>query len=1023
MLNDVRDCQRDAPRTNRRRDQVAAIRRRTSTSWAAAGLLLSSVAVQSVSAQTGNYDAVLEVGADFQAAVDAHPPGSSFLIATGVHRLQSVTPKDGMTFDGEVGAVMNGSRLLSSFQFDGTWYYVDGQTQEGYRNGSCESGYSRCHYPEDVFVDDVPLRHVAGYADLAPGTFYFDYAADRIYLGENPNGHQVETSVSPSAFSGPAVDVSIRGLVIEKYANPGQTGAIGPEGSGWLTENVEARLNHAGGIRLKESSVIRGCFAHHNGQAGILTNGADVLVEDNRIGWNNFAHHSQDWEAGGTKFAHALNAVIRRNWVHDNLGSGLWVDIRGENAILEDNVSEHNFRAGLHYEVSNGGIVRYNYMEANGLDDPRNSWLWASGILVAASRDVEAHDNVVVTNGNGITGVQQMRGSDTWGELCVTGLDVHHNTITMARGATGVAADYTPPGGSEDCSINVFGAAANNHFESNTYYVDSLGASRWAWNGGYRDFSAWQGFGHDLQATTQVISSEPPTWSGSVAVDSQSETQVALSWAPASDAEGVAAYRVYEDTLGQVATTSGSLSVTVRWLEPGITYSFRVEAVDVMGNESEDGPAVTATTVIDCGDSACAPSGLSALAGGQNSIELTWTDNEPAEVGYEVERSVDGSSWATLATLSADSESHTDSGLNAGSTFYYRVRAIGGSGPSPYSNVAQATTDSEIETSVHLATAETSQKGTQTNNFQATHSQGGLVETLEEIQSGGNPANQRSVLDHRWTIPVSGAGTHSLVLTAWATGAEGESFVISYATDGATFTDLLTVSGTSATTYVEELPALASGQFTVRALDSDRTRGNSALDSLHVDYLAVETIGSPGGPGDPPTAPSNPEATATSTSQIALSWTDTSDNELGFAIERSEDSSSFSEIARTAANTTSYQDTNLTAGTTYYYRFVSYNAEGSSAPSSVVQATTNEPSGGIELAASGSKEKGKHIIALSWSGSSASSFTVWRDGQTLATVSGQSYTDNTNNRGGRTYTYRVCEAPSGLCSAEVQVNF
>ena len=46
-----------------------------------------------------------------------------------------------------------------------------------------------------------------------------------------------------------------------------------------------------------------------------------------------------------------------------------------------------------------------------------------------------------------------------------------------------------------------------------------------------------------------------------------------------------------------------------------------------------------------------------------------------------------------------------------------------------------------------------------------------------------------------------------------------------------------------------------------------------------------------------PSAPTNLSASAVSTSQINLSWTDNASNETGFRIERSPDGTSFTEIA------------------------------------------------------------------------------------------------------------------------------
>jgi hypothetical protein len=71
----------------------------------------------------------------------------------------------------------------------------------------------------------------------------------------------------------------------------------------------------------------------------------------------------------------------------------------------------------------------------------------------------------------------------------------------------------------------------------------------------------------------------------------------------------------------------------------------------------------------------------------------------------------------------------------------------------------------------------------------------------------------------------------------------------------------------------------------------------------------------------PPSAPSNLNATAASQTRIDLTWQDNSSDETNFHIERSPDGvSDWTEIAIVEANGTSYGDTGLSCGTTYYYR-------------------------------------------------------------------------------------------------------
>jgi serine protease len=45
---------------------------------------------------------------------------------------------------------------------------------------------------------------------------------------------------------------------------------------------------------------------------------------------------------------------------------------------------------------------------------------------------------------------------------------------------------------------------------------------------------------------------------------------------------------------------------------------------------------------------------------------------------------------------------------------------------------------------------------------------------------------------------------------------------------------------------------------------------------------------------------------------------------------------------------------------------------------------------------------------LSWSGSSAASFDVYRDSSVIATVGGSSYTDSIDSTGSESFAHQVC---------------
>ncbi len=89
-----------------------------------------------------------------------------------------------------------------------------------------------------------------------------------------------------------------------------------------------------------------------------------------------------------------------------------------------------------------------------------------------------------------------------------------------------------------------------------------------------------------------------------------------------------------------------------------------------------------------------------------------------------------------------------------------------------------------------------------------------------------------------------------------------------------------------------------------------------------------------------PIAPSNLVATVASASQINLSWTDNSNNEDGFQIERSTDNVNFTLLAATGPNITTYGNTGLSASTIYYYRVRAFNTAGFSSFTNTASAST-----------------------------------------------------------------------------------
>ncbi|MCP4654571.1 MAG: DUF11 domain-containing protein, partial [bacterium] len=82
------------------------------------------------------------------------------------------------------------------------------------------------------------------------------------------------------------------------------------------------------------------------------------------------------------------------------------------------------------------------------------------------------------------------------------------------------------------------------------------------------------------------------------------------------------------------------------------------------------------------------------------------------------------------------------------------------------------------------------------------------------------------------------------------------------------------------------------------------------------------------------------DATAESTSEVRLRWTDPGGGELGFRLERSPDGVDWTAFDAVAADVVTYLDQGLEAESLYYYQVVAFSGIGDGAPSNVATAST-----------------------------------------------------------------------------------
>lgn len=440
----------------------------------------------------------LSVSDNIQTKVNAYPAGTAFVLQAGNYYGVSVIPKSGDTFTGQGSVKLIGSTVLTTKEDSGTSFWVASATPDNTTHGTCQSTHPLCGYSQDLFIGGALQTPVQSTSDLTPGTWYFDRAAGKVYIPRNPGAAVVEIGMTKAAFSGSVTNVSISNMMVEKYANYGQFGAIGGSvsGSGWIVDNVEVRYNHGVGVKLGSGSQLLNSFVHDNGELGISLTGTNSKGIGNEISWNNYAGYAFSWESGGGKFSSTTNLLLQKNYVHDNYGPGLWNDTDNIGTTFDSNNVVHNEMCGIQHELSFAAIIENNTLSGNGYSS--TSWLWNGQISIQNSSNVQVYGNTVqvsASSGNGIAIINQNRGSGPMGAWIAANNTVHDNTITYlgTAGGTGMVDDT----GSHPVLGNSF---QNNHY---ILTVGTTASEHWWWFS-VMDFAKFQAAGEDSSGSMAI---------------------------------------------------------------------------------------------------------------------------------------------------------------------------------------------------------------------------------------------------------------------------------------------------------------------------------------------------------------------------------------------------------------------------------------------------------------------------------------------------------------------------------------
>jgi parallel beta-helix repeat protein len=333
--------------------------------------------------------------------------------------------------------------------------------------------------PQMVFADGVELTQKPTLAEVDSTSFYYDWAARRVYIGAEPGGRTVELAARPTALVLGGPGNTVRGIGFRRYASNQYHNLTGAAlymgGSGPNQVEKAVFVDNAGGAlsvsNPRPGSHVRSSVFARNGYTALGSNGGasadsvnDFVIEHNVFDGNNAENFGWDCTAScghaNVKLAH-MNGFAFRDNIVDNAagrGSGFWCDLDCRDGVIVNNLVRNNGGHGIYYEVSSRSVIASNVVTGSGLP----------GITVA-SATTRVYNNTLVGNQFGIWTYDDARspGVDGWDDVGPDTSDVELVNNVISDEPYYLVKSQDPR---EDPSINTRPSQYYSEFDFNAYH-------------------------------------------------------------------------------------------------------------------------------------------------------------------------------------------------------------------------------------------------------------------------------------------------------------------------------------------------------------------------------------------------------------------------------------------------------------------------------------------------------------------------------------------------------------------------
>ncbi|MFN8049482.1 MAG: right-handed parallel beta-helix repeat-containing protein [Ancrocorticia sp.] len=354
------------------------------------------------------------------AATKAAKANGTVVVRGGVyHESVLVYPHDGLTVQAypKETVWLDGSEQVTGWSKSGNVWVKSNWTtffdnSPTYKKGAPDStveswqwvnpSYPMASYPDQIWVDNIPLKQVGSRSAVTAGTFYVDRSAKQLVMGTDPTNKRVDVSTLSEAMSVRATNSVIRGIGVRRYATSvPQMGAVSTYFNGVTLENMMIVDNATTGLFVGAKNVtVRNVTLRNNGLLGMGANNADNLkVESLFSEKNNSQRFNRAPVSGAMKITRSRQISVTGSSFINNYGQGPWFDESVYNITFADNDSVNNEGNGVVFELSDTVKAVNNLIMDNSL----------KGMLVSCTGNVEIWNNTFVGNNGSLDVVQDER--------------------------------------------------------------------------------------------------------------------------------------------------------------------------------------------------------------------------------------------------------------------------------------------------------------------------------------------------------------------------------------------------------------------------------------------------------------------------------------------------------------------------------------------------------------------------------------------------------------------------------------